>query len=167
MKTIGFLPINTLYLLILLYLAIGFLQAKQNYMNSPIDTFHARKLRFLRRQKDLKQPDLAEALGYKQQTISDLENGKQHFTDEIIDKISAYFNITSAEFEQPIEQVLITNSPNANGYLSNSTVNDLKLLEANHQITLEALKSKDEALKAKDKAIEILETYIKQLEKNK
>jgi transcriptional regulator with XRE-family HTH domain len=131
-------------------------------MNSPIDTFHARKLRFLRRQKDLKQPDLAEALGYKQQTISDLENGKQHFTDEIIDKISAYFNITAAEFEQPIEQIQITNSPNANS--PNSPFNDLKLLEINHLLTLEALKAKDEAIKAKDKAIEILEAYIKKLE---
>ncbi len=131
-------------------------------MMSTIDTFHARKLRFLRRQKDLKQPDLAEALGYKQQTISDLENGKQHFTDEIIDKISAYFNITSAEFEQPIEQNYFNHSPNSNS----NYINDIKLIEANQRLTEEALRSKDEAIKAKDKAIEILEAYIKKLERN-
>ncbi len=130
-------------------------------MSESIDIALARKLRYLRRQNDLKQPELADALGYKQQTISDLENGKHHFTDEIIDKIASYFKITSAEFEMPIEQVQINNSPNANYHNNSSnnshTINDLKLIEANQIITLEAMKAKDETIAA-------LKAYIKQLE---
>jgi transcriptional regulator with XRE-family HTH domain len=129
-------------------------------MSESIDITLARKLRYLRRKNELKQPELAEALGYKQQTISDLENGKHHFTDEIIDKIANYFKITAEEFEMPIEHVQINNSPNAhyhNNSSNNSNVNDLKLIEANQIITLEAMKAKDETIAA-------LKAYIKKLE---
>jgi transcriptional regulator with XRE-family HTH domain len=127
-------------------------------MTNQIDITLAKKLRYLRRKDELKQTDLAEALGYKQQTLSDLENGNMHFTDEIIEKISAYFKITAAEFELPIEQIQISNSPNANS--PHSHFNDLKLLEANHLLTLEALKAKDEALMAKDELIKTLKALL-------
>ncbi len=125
-----------------------------------LDTLYANKLRYLRLSGDLKQELLAKELSLSQQSYSKLETGKTQFSDEIIARISQYFNITPAEFVKPMERVQISNSPNAHS--SHHHINDIKLIEANHLLTLAALQAKDETIAAKDEVIQTLKDLLHQ-----
>lgn len=92
---------------------------------------YGKKLTLLRTTLFAKQADIASKLNISQQAYSHLENGKTHFSINIINKLCAIFNITFQEFITINEKELIVpiNQPN----------NDiLKILELHHKkITLE------------------------------
>ena len=63
------------------------------------DKYYANKLKELRESRNIKQFAMFEHLGLdNQQRYSDLENGKKHFTFELIFKICKFFNISTLEF---------------------------------------------------------------------
>ncbi len=64
------------------------------------DPFYTARLRTLRSNNWEKESDLASQLGLRQQEVSHLLNGSQHFTDEIIRKICRHYNIAVAEFKK-------------------------------------------------------------------
>jgi len=92
-----------------------------------MDLSHAKKLRYLRKVYDKKQTDIANVLSLSQQAYSKLENGETSFADETIEKIASYFKITPADFEKPMDAVII-GSNNSNTGANINTV-DLKLIE--------------------------------------
>jgi len=64
-----------------------------------LDIFHGKQLRTLRKSKKLKQFALIEALSLEsQQQLSDLENGKRHFSDQLIKKICLFFKVSTNYF---------------------------------------------------------------------
>jgi transcriptional regulator with XRE-family HTH domain len=122
-----------------------------------LDLMYANKLRYMRFSKNLKQEAIAKEFNMSQQAYSNLENGKTHFADDIIDRIAHYFETTPSEFIKPIDHVYINNSPNTQSNSPHGQYNESKLIEANHLLTIEALKSKDEAILA-------LKAYINKIE---
>ena len=75
-------------------------------MIAPTDILYAQKLRSLRMGKAFKQSIVYKSMGFNsQQEYSKLENGKIHFTDAIIDKVSQPFNISPEDFTKPQELV--------------------------------------------------------------
>ena len=66
---------------------------------SEIDKQCAKELKLLRKKHNLGQKVLFENLGLAtQQQYSDLENGKKHFTQELILKICALFHVSILQF---------------------------------------------------------------------
>ena len=126
-------------------------------MSELINLSHAKKLRYLRKTFDKKQTDIAKVLSLSQQAYSDLENGKTHFTDETIEKLSSYFKITSADFEKSLEQTYIGGSNSNNNSQINNTI-DYKLMES-------ALNSKDETIATQKELLAEKNLRIKQLER--
>lgn len=98
-------------------------------MNKDIVVSHAKKLRFLRKQADIKQTEISSYLGMSQQAYSKLENAETVFSEDTIEKIARFFKITTAEFERSSDSVFIGN--NAYNYSSNNCSVDerIKLLE--------------------------------------
>lgn len=69
------------------------------------DKHYANKLRELRESRNIKQFAMFEHLGLdNQQRYSDLENGKKHFTFELIFKICKYFDLSIIEFRGDLLQ---------------------------------------------------------------
>ena len=68
-------------------------------MISLFDQCYALRFRVLREQKWEKETAIGTDLKLKQQEVSDLLNGKMHYTEEIIAKISGYYNITVSAFK--------------------------------------------------------------------
>ena len=87
----------------------------------------ASRLYNLRRQSNLKQPELAERLHISQQAYSKLERGTTQFSDEVIDTISRFFNIPVKEFTNFNDKVHCNNSPNSANI--NSHINSTKFFE--------------------------------------
>jgi transcriptional regulator with XRE-family HTH domain len=131
-------------------------------MNEPINTSHAKKLRYLRKVLDKKQTEIASHLNISQQAYSDLENGKTFFTDETIEKIASYFKITSADFEKPIDTINIGNNNSNTG--SNINTVDLKLLTALEKTYSQNIELLNILLNEKDTRIKMLEKIL--FEKN-
>lgn len=70
-----------------------------------LDKHYANKLKELRKNCNIKQFTMLDYLGFEsQQQYSDLENGKKHFTFELIFKICKYFNISIVEFRGDLLQ---------------------------------------------------------------
>ena len=69
-------------------------------MTGHLDIIYAEKLRCLRSDKNEKQEATAMALGISQRDYSDLENGRVHFTDDMIRRICATFKIPVAGFKK-------------------------------------------------------------------
>lgn len=69
-------------------------------MISLFDQCYALRFRALREQKWEKETAIATDLKLKQQEVSDLLNGKMHYTEEIIAKISGYYKITISAFKK-------------------------------------------------------------------
>jgi transcriptional regulator with XRE-family HTH domain len=92
---------------------------------------YGKKLTLLRTAIFAKQIDISSKLNMSQQAYSNLENGKTHFSVNIINKLCAIFNITFQEF--------ITMNDQGSQVAINHPDNDtLKILELHHQkITLE------------------------------
>jgi transcriptional regulator with XRE-family HTH domain len=67
-------------------------------MKENTNLLYATKLYKLRRDADIKQPQLAEFLGVSQQAYSKLERGETNFSDDVIDAICHYFKISVSEF---------------------------------------------------------------------
>lgn len=66
---------------------------------SEIDKRCAKELKLLRKKHNLGQKELFENLGLAtQQQYSDLENGKKHFTQDLILKICALFHVSILQF---------------------------------------------------------------------
>ena len=64
-----------------------------------LDIHCASELKMLRKTHKMKQSVMAEYLGLStQQLYSDLENGKKHFTDDIILRICSVFHISILQF---------------------------------------------------------------------
>lgn len=93
-------------------------------MSSLIDLQHARKLRFLRKTYDKKQIEIADFLSVSQQAYSKLERAETTFSDEIIEKISNFFNMTPAEFELPLGESITIGSNNS---YTGSNINNTEL----------------------------------------
>lgn len=69
-------------------------------MTGHLDIIYAEKLRGLRSDKNEKQEATAMALGISQRDYSDLENGRVHFTDDMIRRICGAFKIPVAGFKR-------------------------------------------------------------------
>lgn len=124
-------------------------------MSNPITVSHAKKLRTLRIASNKKQSEMADVLNLTQQAYSKLELAGTVFSDEIIEKISAFFDITPVEFEHPLE----TNNSGVIGSNNNNNANryDTKLLDV-LQNTIEMNKNLYERLIIeKDKMISFLQ----------
>ncbi len=125
-------------------------------MIEPTDIIYAQKLRGLRLGRNLKQTVLCTKIGISsQQEYSKLENGKMHFTDEILEKISQAFEMTVEEFMMPQGNANISNSPNANNNSPHGSVNHISLIET-------VLKSKDETIIMQKQHIQLLEKILKE-----
>lgn len=129
-------------------------------MDKSIIVSHAKKLRFLRKQSDKKQSEIAQFLGLSQQAYSKLENGETGFSDETIEKIAQFFQITPAEFERVQESVYIGN----NGYNHNSNNHTIDerflqsyeaLLEQNRTLFEGLLREKDERIKLLERLLKL------------
>ncbi|GAA0876281.1 hypothetical protein GCM10009118_26910 [Wandonia haliotis] len=130
-------------------------------MNREIITGHARKLRFLRKQHDKKQLEIAHFMEMSQQAYSDLENGKTAFSDETIEKIAQFFHISPADFERPLESVYVgnngyNNSPHHN---NNRTIDEhflqsyKDLLEQNRKLFENLIEEKEARIKLLEKLL--------------
>lgn len=69
-------------------------------MTGHLDIIYAEKLRRLRTEKNDKQEATAMDLGISQRDYSDLENGRSHFTEEMIKKICLAFKLSPAAFRK-------------------------------------------------------------------
>lgn len=126
-------------------------------METSINIFYAKKLRYLRRKYEKKQQDVAEILNLSQQAYSKLETGKIKFTNATIDRISKFFNITPIEFEKPNEAISIGNNNNNNGNNGSSNIDDIKLInnlqkshEQNMQLINQLIISQKELIEEKN-----------------
>lgn len=114
---------------------------------------HAKKLRFLRKNHDKKQTEIASHLGLSQQAYSKLENGETSFSDETIEKISNFFGISPAEFERVQETVYIGNNSSFNNSSNIHTIDECfiksyeALLEQNRKLFEELTQEKNERIK--------------------
>ncbi len=126
-------------------------------MQTAVHTSLAKKLRFLRKSNDVKQTAIAKEIGISQQEYSDLENGKKNFTDETIEKLSAYFKITPADFEIPLETVYVSNNHNNSGYFINANNNNWDMVQS-------LISSKDETIAIQKELLAEKNLRIKQLE---
>ncbi len=126
-------------------------------MITPTDIKYAQKLRSLRIGLQVKQEEAAKLIGISsQQEYSKLENGKIHFEDELLSKISSAFNISVDDFINPNSNTTI-NSFNHSPY--NSIINDkdfvfelLKTKDENIALLRELLKMKEELLTIKNES---------------
>ena len=126
---------------------------------------HAKKLRILRKSKDLKQSDIAVHLKLTQQAYSKLENGDTVFSDELIEKIAAFFHITPEEFEKPLESMFIGNNSmnkDTSIHLIDAKVLDTmeKMYEQNSLLIAQNKLLYEEIIKEKNLRIESLEKKI-------
>lgn len=125
-------------------------------MITPTDIQYAQKLRALRITKNVKQEDAYLLLNLNsQQEYSKLENGKRNFTDELIEKISEAFNVTTDEFVSPIQNTNISNSPNSFNHSQNNIVNDSDFVG-------KLLNSKDETIFSQNETILVLKELMAQ-----
>ena len=124
-------------------------------MISPTDIKYAQRLRGLRLANDIKQEQAYEMIGLNsQQEYSKLENGKLNFSDEVINKICAAFNISPDEFVNSSQLTSILNSPNSINHSQNNIINDSDFVS-------QLIKSKDDIIIVLKKQVELLETMLK------
>lgn len=122
-------------------------------MSKEIIAGHARKLRFLRKQHDKKQLEVANFMEMSQQAYSDLENGKTAFSDETIEKIAQFFHISPAEFERIQDYMHIGNNSSYNNSSNIQSIDDRfiksyeALLEQNRKLFEDLIQEKDERIK--------------------
>jgi transcriptional regulator with XRE-family HTH domain len=128
-------------------------------METSVHTSLSKKLRFLRKSNDIKQAIIASEIGISQQEYSDLENGKKNFTDETIEKLAAYFKITPAEFERPIETVYISNNHNHSGIM-NANNNSWDMVQSLITSKEEVIATQKELLSEKNLRIKLLEELL-------
>jgi transcriptional regulator with XRE-family HTH domain len=133
-------------------------------MENTITLSHAKKLRFLRKSHELKQQDVADGLKIRQQKYSGLENGKEDFTDDIIEDIATFFKITPAEFEMPLETVFIANNRNNSGNANNNNNNNLDFVKTIINSKDEVIASQKETIAVLNKVISEKDAHIKYLE---
>src|SRR6478735_7482191 len=71
-----------------------------------LDKVYGKELKRLRQLYKMKQPNLVEPLGLQsQQQVSDLENGKKHFSDDTILNICRLFDISILQFlNKPVQK---------------------------------------------------------------
>jgi transcriptional regulator with XRE-family HTH domain len=120
------------------------------------DILYAQKLRHLRLSKNIKQEAIFKQIGFEsQQAYSNLENGKTHFTDDILNKIAKVFGIDVSEFTKPVDHVMLNHSPNA--YIQSN--------HNNNDFIEKMVHSYESCIKAKDELIEMLKKEIEMLKK--
>lgn len=125
-------------------------------MSNLIDLQHARKLRFLRKTYDKKQIEIAEFLSVSQQAYSKLERAETTFSDEIIERLSSFFNMTPAEFEVPLGDSITIGSNNSyTGTNINNT--ELTLINALNDSYKEMKSIYELLIHEKDARIKLLE----------
>ncbi|MCO5259481.1 MAG: helix-turn-helix domain-containing protein [Crocinitomicaceae bacterium] len=127
-------------------------------MESSINVSHAKKLRFLRKQSDKKQSEIAHYLGLSQQAYSKLENGETGFSDETIEKISHFFGISPAEFERVQESVYVGN--NSYNYASSIHNVDERFLTSYETLLEQNRKLYEDLIREKDERIKLLEALL-------
>lgn len=128
-------------------------------MNEELIISHAKKLRFLRKRSDKTQHEVATHLGLSQQAYSKLENAETSFSDETIEKLSNFFEITPAEFESVADSVYIGNNNSNTG--SNIHVVDLRLIETVQKMNEQNTKLFEQLIQEKDARIKLLEELLK------
>lgn len=71
-----------------------------------LDKIYGKELKRLRQLYKMKQPNLVEPLNLQsQQQVSDLENGKKHFSDDTILKICRLFDVSILQFlNKPVQK---------------------------------------------------------------
>ncbi len=119
----------------------------------------AERLRGIRLSKDIKQEFAFTMIGLtSQQEYSKLENGKIHFDDDLIKKVCKGFNISPEDFLGGANKTYITNSPNSNSlnYSTNSTLNDISLINKLISSKEETIASLREIITIKDELINAL-----------
>lgn len=128
-------------------------------MNDELIVSHAKKLRFLRKKSDKTQSEVATHLSISQQAYSKLENAETSFSDETIEKLSDFFEITPAEFESSSESVYIGNNNSNTG--SNIHVVDIRLIETVQKMSEQNTRLFQQLIQEKDARIVLLESLIK------
>lgn len=97
-----------------------------------LDKAYGKELRRLRKLYKMKQPNLVEPLGLQsQQQVSDLENGKKHFSDETILKICRLFEISILNFlNKPVQKNELSLMSGTNEYkeIEEASDNETKLI---------------------------------------
>jgi transcriptional regulator with XRE-family HTH domain len=97
-----------------------------------LDKLYGKELKRLRQSHKMKQPNLVEPLGLNsQQQISDLENGKKHFNDEIILRICRLFEISILQFlNKPVQKSELSLMAGTDDYkeIENAKDNETKLI---------------------------------------
>lgn len=75
-------------------------------IKNSLDEVYGAELKRLRQLHKMKQPNLMEPLGLNsQQQVSDLENGKKHFTDDLVLRICKLFDISMLQFlNKPVQK---------------------------------------------------------------
>lgn len=97
-----------------------------------LDKHCAAELKLLRKKHHIKQHVMFDCLGLtSQQQYSDLENGKKHFTNELVTKICSIFHISILQFisneASPSNMSLILNSEDYS-LIENAADNEAKLI---------------------------------------
>lgn len=116
-------------------------------MATEIDKHYAKKLKKLREGRKIKQFAMLDYLHLdSQQQYSDLENGKKHFTDELIIKICKYFNISVIAFIGGFFQ--------SNNMIHSSLIEDLDKLNSITDPEIRAIMLEKYMLETEIKAID-------------
>jgi transcriptional regulator with XRE-family HTH domain len=133
------------------------------------DPKYAQRLRGLRLNKGLKQELVAKTIGISsQQEYSKLENGKIHFSDELIVKVCTAFNISPDEFINAGQGGSILQSPHSlNNSQNNSSINDSSIIEQLVRSKDETIHAQKELLATKDMVIASLQAQVALLSGNK
>lgn len=89
-------------------------------------------LKALRAEKGISQEKLALETGIGRRYMSDIENGRRNISLEIMEKISAFFEMSASELVQKIEQVKIPplTMKEFKGYLCDCGYEDTIILES-------------------------------------
>lgn len=122
-------------------------------MEKNLNMLHAEKLYKLRRDSNLKQAIVANAIGKSQQSYSKLERGDVDFSDETIDAICKFFDLSLEDFlnldttlnykesavKYPNKLVKNTNNNNSTTILLQALLDELKSMREERKFFIQSL----------------------------
>ena len=122
-------------------------------MEKNLNMLHAEKLYKLRRDSNLKQAIVANAIGKSQQSYSKLERGDVDFSDETVDAICKFFDLSLEDFlnldttlnykesadKYPNKLVKNTNNNNSTTILLQALLDELKSIREERKFFIQLL----------------------------
>jgi len=144
-------------------------------------TLFQNNLKFLRKQKGLRQSDLSELVDITRTTLSNYENGVSNPDSEALKKLALVFEVSIDSLinsdlqktfpskpkenivsENEVDYFNFNNNSNSNVTIKNTQkVIDIEYLQKEIQFLKIMLQEKDKLLAEKDKTIETKDSYIK------